>query len=576
MIKKLYQNLSQNGEYITLNNGLKIIFKQVPLKTVSVFLQVNTGSIFEKGYWGSGLSHFFEHSLFLGSKNFPKPDDFSFQIESYGGSNINAYTTYDHTAYYFNILPEYLQQAIKDFSDFVFQPLFPQKAVKNEIGTIVSEMDMQNDSVSSSFYYFCNEFSFETLPYKLPIIGYKDLFLELSRQELLQYYKEQYAPNNMILTIVGDFELTASKKSLQKTIQKYWGKYQPQKIPTLEFVPEKPWQKETVETSHPQATFPRIMMMWQSATLNNKNFVAFDLLTSILTDNDSSLLSVILRDKKKIVQNIEANSWSSKEMGQFRLEIDLPTNCDTPEKIKKTITKIENEVFNIFKQITAESFSKKLGECLESAKRSIINQTIKLQENGQELASSLAHSLTQQGNLFFERDYLKKIMSLSSKDISQIVNSFLKKDNFKLALLLPAHLISKQKQDTNSPLILEKALPIHQQMQSQQSKESLHEIDNHLKIIPPKRKRFSFNFVRLLNNNITATLLASLTNKLRSNNGNLTILAKNKHEAQPVQPLFLHRQMKTLPKISLLFMIKGGSFYEELHSSKGSAKKSFN
>ena len=323
------------------------------------------------------------------------------------------------------------------------------------------------------------------------------------------------------------------------------------------------------------------MMIWQSAPLTvkrAKNFVVFDLLTSMLTDNDSSLLTAPLRDKKKIVQNIEATTWSTPEMGQFRLEIDLPVTCDTPEKIKKTTTKIESEIFKIFARISQTDSSLELEIFLESAKRAIINQMIHLQENGQELASSLAHSLTQQGDLFFERDYLKKVMALSTRDISQIVKSFLRKDNFKLALLLPAHLLSKQKtKKRNIPLVLAKNLPIHPQIQSQQSKESLQEIDKHLKISFPKTKVSSFNISNLLQNITAHSLLGfSLLNKLKTNKEEtLTILPKNKRQTNSAlrQPLFLHRRITTLPKIGLLFLVKGGSFYEEITSIKGKVKK---
>ena len=138
--------------HFVLENGLQVILKEDHSNpTTAVHLRVKTGSIDEIGYFGSGLSHFFEHSLFLGSKKHPLKDSYSAEIESYGGANVNAYTTYDHTAYHFTLLAKYTKEGIDCIEDLVFHPLFPKADVKNEMGSIVSEMDMGDDNPDRFF-----------------------------------------------------------------------------------------------------------------------------------------------------------------------------------------------------------------------------------------------------------------------------------------------------------------------------------------------------------------------------------------------------------------------------------------
>lgn len=593
MIKKLYRQLARNSEWIQLSNGLKIIFKSVPLNTTSVFLQVNTGSIFESGHWGAGLSHFFEHCLFLGSEKFKNADAFSFQIESYGGSNLNAYTTYDHTAYYFDVLPKCLPSALADFSNFVFAPRFPAKAVKNEIGTIVSEMDMQKDNVHSSFYQFCNQLAFETLPYRFPIIGRREALLRLSRNELLQYYHKKYTPNNMILAVVGDFHSSPIyleiKKATEKTLRQHWGKPPMKPIAKITFPRERPYErhgKVITETTHPQATHPRMTFMWQSVKMDElKDAAAFELLAAVLTDNDHSILMKSLKKQKKLVQNISAHSWVTPEMGQFRLEVDLSSRDQmdgNAPNLRKHLAKIETEIFKVLDRVQNEDWSSTL---LQAAKRSALNHTIATQENGQETASGLSYSLAHFGDLRFDQKFLQCLMDVSKKDIAHLIRRFLKRDNFKLALLLPPHLKPSLKPNSKSstesistimPMAVHK--PIHDSGEKMEIVFNEHHPNEGRKIIIGNDR---LNFTAIFKNSSQFLIQKFLNQKfLNKKFGLKETFAKNQRRNSPSAlsvlnadtdnaPTFLHRNMSGLPRVALVLLIKGGFFYETPSATKG-------
>lgn len=140
-----------------LNNGLRVVYAKVPgVKVVSVQAWIKTGSVNEKPET-SGISHFLEHILFKGSKNF-KPGEIDSYLDSKGGSN-NAFTSLDVTDYYVTIPEKEAEAAFKVVSDMVFNALFIPDEIEKEKPVVIQEI---NGKYNNPYYEMLRDFN-ETL-----------------------------------------------------------------------------------------------------------------------------------------------------------------------------------------------------------------------------------------------------------------------------------------------------------------------------------------------------------------------------------------------------------------------------
>lgn len=121
-----------------LENGMRVLLVSDPSSSRSAAaLDVNVGA-FSDPKKVPGLAHFCEHMSFLGTKKFPKEEEFSSYLSSHGGSS-NAYTDSEDTVYYFDVNADFTKEALDRFSQFFISPLFTQSATDRELNAIDSE-----------------------------------------------------------------------------------------------------------------------------------------------------------------------------------------------------------------------------------------------------------------------------------------------------------------------------------------------------------------------------------------------------------------------------------------------------
>ena len=151
--KDIIKSITDKREYkaITLSNGLRALIISDPESSRSAAaLDVHVGAMSDP-LNVPGLAHFCEHMSFLGTKKYPKEDDYSSFLASHGGSS-NAYTDSEDTVYYFDVNSEYLDEALDRFSQFFISPLFTISATARELNAIDSEHSKNINNDGFRFY----------------------------------------------------------------------------------------------------------------------------------------------------------------------------------------------------------------------------------------------------------------------------------------------------------------------------------------------------------------------------------------------------------------------------------------
>lgn len=188
----------------TLNNGLKVICLRKPgAPVIAVQMWYKTGSAHER-LGIRGISHFFEHMMFRGSKNVG-PQEHARRINDVGG-HYNAFTAEDVTAYLNSVPKEHLDMVLSLESDRMNDLVISEEILETERNVIVEEFQTyMNNPLTKAFLEFRKEF-FKDHPYEYSALGRIEDIRTISVNECMEYYRRWYAPNNALLVVVGDFE----------------------------------------------------------------------------------------------------------------------------------------------------------------------------------------------------------------------------------------------------------------------------------------------------------------------------------------------------------------------------------
>ncbi len=187
-----------------LPNGLLVLTREVhaaPIATCWLWYRVGARS---ERPGSTGLSHWVEHMLFNGTPTLDK-HQLERQIERNGGS-INAFTSYDFTAYYTQLPADRIELALRIESDRMLNASFSPDEVERERTVILAELDGYTNYPTTWLEDAFRSAAYTTHAYRQPIIGYRHDLQAITRDELYTHYQTYYMPNNAVLVLVGDFQ----------------------------------------------------------------------------------------------------------------------------------------------------------------------------------------------------------------------------------------------------------------------------------------------------------------------------------------------------------------------------------
>ena len=184
-----------------LPNGVRIITEEIEhVRSAAIGLWVGAGSRDEQE-GNQGISHFIEHMFFKGTEH-RTARALAESLEAVGGQ-INAFTTKEYTCYYAKVLDEDLDLAIDVLSDMFFHSLFDEKEVDKEKNVVIEEIKMYEDSPDELIHDLFSEHVWNEHPLGKPILGTEESINSLSREKIMSFLSEHYAPENVVIAVAG-------------------------------------------------------------------------------------------------------------------------------------------------------------------------------------------------------------------------------------------------------------------------------------------------------------------------------------------------------------------------------------
>ncbi len=309
----------------TLANGLKIVVwpdHDIPSANYYTFYKVGS----RNEHAGiTGLAHFFEHMMFNGTTT-RKPGEFDRTMEAAGGSN-NASTSSDLTIYT-DWFPSSAMQAIFDLEgDRMANLSFDPKVIETERGVVYSE---RRSSVDNNNFGTLMEqmqaVAFNAHPYQIPTIGWPSDIENWKLDDLKQFFKTYYAPNNAVLVIAGDVEPKQVFAMADKYLAPLAKQPEPTKITTIE--PEQLGERRLV-VERADAQSPIVAYAFHSGMgAGDKRFPTLELLTTILSQGESSRLNQRLVEREQAAVQTGAFAESGFDPGLLWVYAMLPPGGD--------------------------------------------------------------------------------------------------------------------------------------------------------------------------------------------------------------------------------------------------------
>ena len=310
----------------TLANGLKIVVwpdHDIPNANYYTFYKVGS----RNEHAGiTGLAHFFEHMMFNGTTT-RKPGEFDRTMEAAGGSN-NASTSNDLTVYT-DWFPASAMQTIFDLEgDRMANLSFDPKVVETERGVVYSERrsSVDNDNFGTLMEQM-QATAFTAHPYQIPTIGWPSDIEHWKLDDLKQFFKTYYAPNNAVLVIAGDVEPADVFAMVDKYLAPLAKQPAPTPITTVE--PEQQGERRLV-VERADAQSPIVAYAFHSGMgAGDKRFPTLELLTTILSQGESSRLNQRLVEREQVAVDAGAFAEAGFDPGLLWVYAMLPPGGDT-------------------------------------------------------------------------------------------------------------------------------------------------------------------------------------------------------------------------------------------------------
>src|SRR5437763_2334393 len=403
-----------------LPDGLTLIVKEdrsAPVASVQAWCA--TGSIYEDDKLGAGLSHILEHMLFKGTKT-QKASEIAQKIQDVGGY-INAYTSFDRTVFWIDVPKDGVQTALTVLSDAMMNSTLPPEEYAKEQEVIRREFAMGLDDPDRQAGLLLFATAYQRHPYRLPVIGEIEIYNQLTQEQLMQYYKSRYVPNNLTFIVVGDVDGEKIHQQLADFFKIY-----PEKSLKPIFVPEEPPQLGRREVHNEFATeLSRLSLAWHIPELTHPDVPALDLLSTILGEGRSSRLYQRVREQAGLAFGISAFSYTPGDAGL--LGVDATVDPKKREDAEKLILQIIGEV----KQAGATA------DELAKAKKMSLGHHLDALTTMRGQASDIGSNWMLTRNLDFSRDYFNAVQKVTLDDIKRVAATYLTENNLAVVSLNP-------------------------------------------------------------------------------------------------------------------------------------------
>jgi len=398
-----------------LPNGLTVISEQMQhLRSVSIGVWVKTGSRDEDPR-SNGISHFIEHMLFKGSAN-RSAEDIARQVDSIGG-NMDAFTAKECICFNMKVVDEHLPVAIDILSDLVLNPLFKEEDIAREKGVILEEIKMDEDSPDYLVHEIFTQSFFKDHPLGKPILGTRDTVKKFERSSVLDFYKQCFTPENIVISAAGNLE----HKKFVDLVKRHFAQLKPTKTNRKSRRPET--ASRIMLRNKKSLEQVQICMGVPSYPIAHEKRYASYILNSLLGGGMSSRLFQNIRERQGLAYAIYSDLSPYRDTGC--LCVYAGTSRESAGKVVQSVVR---ELFRLKSEtVSAEELRRSKDQLKGSLMLSLESSTSRM--------SNLARQEMYFDHFFTLDELIERIEAVSADDLRAMAEEFFKTESIAVTVL---------------------------------------------------------------------------------------------------------------------------------------------
>jgi len=417
----------------TLENGLTVILHEdhsVPMISVNVWY--HAGSANEKP-GRTGFAHLFEHLMFEGSGHVEE-GDFDNLLEAAGGTN-NASTRNDYTNYYINVPSNALDLALFLESDRMgyLLDIVSEALVNGQRDVVKNErrQSYENAPYGKAFLRISELMYPENHPYHWPVIGYMEDLSAASAEDVRDFFRTYYAPQNASLVVAGDIDPAEARRRIE-----YWfSDVTPGRLAGPIEVPPVSLPGVVTEQIADNVQLPRLMILWHTPPAYAPGDAELDVVSSVLTGGKNSRLYKRLVYDLQVAQNVSASQNSAPLGSMYLIDVVARPSSDPPAVALAKLKAIVDEELDVLRATPPEP--RELERALNQVEASFYSRMERIGGFGGK-ADQLNGYFTATGNPDFFNEDLSRYLALDPEDIQAAARKWLVPDRRVEISVVPA------------------------------------------------------------------------------------------------------------------------------------------
>ncbi|MGB7202652.1 MAG: pitrilysin family protein [Pyrinomonadaceae bacterium] len=410
-------------EEYTLSNGLRVVLNPdsaVPVVSIAVYYDV--GSRNERD-GRTGFAHLFEHMMFQGSENVAKAGHFQHIMKA--GGTMNGTTSSERTNYYETLPANQLPLGLWLESDRMRSLAVTQENLDNQREAVKEEKRLRYDNQPyGQIFDLINEMIYKNFANSHSTIGSMEHLDDATVDDVQEFFRIYYAPNNAVLVLSGAFEVPDAKSY----VETYFGDIPSQALPPAIDVTE---PKEVAATyrewEDKLAPFPAFLIGWKIPPRRTSDFYALYLAGKILYDGDSSrLYQKLVKGEESVIQLF---GFTDERRGPSSIFVGaIP-------KPEKDLSKIRETINGEIHDLAAHGPT---SEEMEKIENQLVNDSVRMRQSSMSRAQGIAEFALYDGDPTLINRELDDLLAITAEEIRHAVGVYLNTDNRALLDVMPA------------------------------------------------------------------------------------------------------------------------------------------
>jgi len=416
-------------EQFALANGLRVVFSEdhsVPVVSVAVYYDVGSRNEREGR---TGFAHLFEHMMFQGSENVPKAGHFQYIFNN--GGTMNGTTSSERTNYFETLPASQLPLALWLESDRMRSLKVTQENLDNQRDAVKEEKRLNYDNRPySNAFLRLNELIYRNPRNAHSTIGSMEDLDDATIDDVREFFRVYYAPNNAVLAVCGDFDSAEARAF----VEKYFASIPPQPAPAPVDVSESAEVAALGEIyPDPFAQLPAIMLGWKVPARRTEDYYSLSLASDLLLDGDSSRLYQRLVKGEESVVAIQGGVGERRGPSTVYV-FAIPKPGRTTQEIRATM---QEEI----KRLATEGPTP---EEMEKLRNTLLNDAVRSRQSTLYRAQRLAEYALYDGDPNLFNTEMERYLAVTPEEIRRAVGKYLLTDNLSVMEVVPAHLAAPE------------------------------------------------------------------------------------------------------------------------------------